>query len=98
MTHRSVSMAAHLRAHRRLLHHTYLAVPVIFVKNRTSAVYAIEAISFLHGRFQLCVHVVGEDAAHNHVTVTRVLDKFLNTTCGMAVNSSQIPTHGEHAV
>ena len=79
MTHRSVSMAAHLRAHRRLLHHSYLAVSVIFMKNRTSAVYAIEAFSFLHGRFQLCVHVVGEDTAHSHVTVTRVLDKFLNT-------------------
>ena len=72
-------MAVRLRARRRLLHHTYLAVPVIFVKNRTSTVYAIEAISFLHGRLQLCIHVLGEDAAHSHVAVARVLDKLLNT-------------------
>ena len=64
--------------------------------------YAIKAISFLHGSLKLCVHIVSEDAAHNHVAVTRVLDEFLKAkqqvTYGMTVYLSQISTHGEHVV
>ena len=54
----------------------YLAVTVVFPKNSCGTVNAVET-SFFHRIFKLLEHGVGEDAADNHVAITKVLDELL---------------------